>query len=186
MGRIYWSIMGLVGAVLIHICFVLFAPFELFRIRSSFSDAIKVSNQLVVLPGDLRRNLLPSLRGPGVAVYCGIDLSRGPVTIAMRPPQTYWSLAVFSQSGEQLYALNERQADADEIAIDFKHAPSLIEQITGSGDEDGEKFSETAAWTVQLRDFHAYAVLWVPYADPLYVKDGESMLKAGRCGAKAG
>ncbi len=185
MGKVFWCIMGLAGAVLVHICFILFAPLELFRIRSSFSDTIKFSNQLVILPDDVRRNLLPSLRGPGVAAYCGIDLSGGAVTIAMRPPQTYWTLAVFSQRGEQLYALNERQADAEEIAIDFMHAPSLIEQVMGGNEEQGEKFSETAAWTVQLRDFHAYAVLWVPYADPLRVKDGETLLKSGRCGGKA-
>ncbi len=113
-----------------------------------------------------------------------IDLSKGPVTITMRPPKTYWSLAVFSQTGRQLYALNERQADAEEIAIDFKRAPSLIEQVTGGGDDDGGSLIENAAWTVQLNDVQAYAVMWVPYADALLVSEGEKALKAGSCGLK--
>jgi uncharacterized membrane protein len=186
MGRVFWTILGLVGAVFVHICFVLFAPLELFRAYSSFNKSVTASNTLVVLASDTRRSMLPSLRGPGVAAYCDIDLSMGPVTIAMRPPKTYWSLAVFSQTGRQLYALNERQADAEEIAIDFKRAPSLIEQVAGGGgDDEGVSLIENAAWTVELSDVHAYAVMWIPYADALQVSDGEKALKAGRCGLKA-
>jgi uncharacterized membrane protein len=185
MGRVFWTIMAMVGAILVHICFVLFAPLELFRAYSSLNKAVTASNTLVVLPSDARRNMLPYLRGPGVAAYCDIDLSNGPVTIAMRPPKTYWSLSVFSQTGRQLYGLNERQADAEEIAIDFKRAPSLIEQVAGGSDEEGVSLVENAAWTVELSDVHAYAVMWVPFADALQVSDGEKALKAGRCALKA-
>jgi uncharacterized membrane protein len=181
MGRFFWAVMACTGAVLVHIGFVLYGPSKLFQTYASFDKAIATSNTLVVLPDIARRSLLPSLRGPGVAAYCDIDLSKGPVTIALRPPKTYWSLAVFGQNGRQVYALNERQADAEDIAIDFKRAPSLIEQISGGGEDDTVSIIQGAAWTVQLKDRHAYAVLWIPYADPLLIADGERALKSGRC-----
>ncbi len=185
MGRLFWSFMAILSAILIHISFVLFAPAYIFRGFSKLDDATRVSNQFVVLPQDRRRTLLPSLRGPGVAAYCDIDLSRGVVSITMQPPKTYWSLAVFSQTGKQLYALNEQQADTELIAIDFKRAPSLIEKVIGSGDEEENiSFVDSAAWSVELADQHAYAVLWIPYPDTLQVGEGEQAMKASSCALK--
>jgi uncharacterized membrane protein len=184
MGRLYWLSVAILGAVFIHICMVLFAPVEFFKTYARFDAATRNSNTLVILPQETRRSLLPAFRGPGVVAYCNIDLTAGNVMINMQPPDTYWSLSVFSTRGRQLYALNERQADTDQIAINFKRAPSLIDKVMGAGsDDDAAVTFDSAAWTVELADQHAHAVLWIPYADPLLVANGEAQMKGSTCSA---
>jgi uncharacterized membrane protein len=183
--RLYWITVAVLGAVLVHIVMVLFAPIEFFRVYSRLDSATRSANALVVLPPDTRRSMLPAFRGPGVAAYCKIDLSKGNVSITLLPPNTYWSLSVFSTTGRQLYALNDRQADTDQIAIDFKRAPSLIDKVLGAGSDDEAAVSlESAAWTVELPDVQAHAVLWIPYADPLLIKSGEEQMARSSCAAK--
>jgi hypothetical protein len=185
MKTVYRLVVAALCAALIHIVMVLYIPYEAFRAYSKFDVATRTANQLVVLPSDTRRSLLPSLRGPGVAAYCNIDLTKGPVSILLQPPATYWSLSVFSRSGRQLYALNERQADTAQIAIDFKRSPSLLGRIMGTGtDEDITPTIDSAAWNVELSDAQAYAVMWIPYADPGLVKLGEEQMKSSSCSLK--
>jgi uncharacterized membrane protein len=185
-GRIFWGMMGLLLAAAIHIGFVLFGPQQLFWAHVRGTEFGRKTNELLILQDETRRSLLPTLRGPGVAAVCNVDLSLGTVRMVLVPPQFYWSLAIFTQGGKQVYALNDSQADNDEINIDLVRAKPVLEQVFAKNAEEDEDVSlvDAAAWRVELVETHAYAVLWAPLEDPLEAPHTINALQASRCGLK--
>ncbi len=179
--------MGFLLAGAVHIGFVLFGPPQLFWLRAGGSDFGAKTNELRILADDTRRMILPALRGPGAVAVCNIDLSKGTVRMALQPPKFYWSLAIFTQGGKQVYALNDSQTDNDVINIDLVRAKPILEQVLAknAGDDDEVSIVDTAAWRVELIEPRAYAVLWAPLEDPLDGPQTIEALKASRCGLKA-
>jgi uncharacterized membrane protein len=186
MGRIFWGLMGLLTAAAVHIAFVLFGPQYLFQSFAKNTDFGRTANQLVILSDDTRHAILPALRGAGVAAVCNVDLSKGKVRMVLQPPKFYWSLAIFTQGGKQVYALNDSQANNETINIDLVRAKPITEQVLGKSNDDDEDVStiETAAWRVELIEPKAYAVIWAPLEDSLRAPDTIEALKASQCGLK--
>jgi uncharacterized membrane protein len=144
-------------------------------------------HSLLILQDVARRSLLPALRGPGVAAVCNVDLSKGTVRMVLLPPKFYWSLAIFTQGGKQVYALNDSQTDNDAINIDLIRAKPILEQVLSKNTEeedDDVSLVDAAAWRVELTEPRAYAVLWAPLEDPLAAPATIEALQASHCGLK--
>ncbi len=182
-GRFFWPVFAIVLAVTTHVAFVLFAPKMLFGSQTTQAASL-ARDEFTILDSTTRRKLLPSLMGPGVAAFCSMDLTNGPVRIEMKLPKVYWSLAIFSQSGKQLYTINDQQADTDSIVIDLVRAASLVDQVLAGGADEESINIENAAWRVELIDPRAYAVLWLPVDDALLVDSARATIGASICRTK--
>jgi uncharacterized membrane protein len=184
MGLPFWSLTGLLTAVAVHLAYVLFAPGFLFATQSRLAAATDSANAIDILTDERRGQLLPTLRGDGIAVVCNADLAKGDVRFEVQLPETYWSLAVFSRSGKQVYQLNDAQAETTSVALEMRYAKSIFERILGASDEDEAVVIQDAAWTVDLSERQAFAVFWVPLTDPLLREPTMATLKKGRCSLK--
>lgn len=184
MGIPFWSVTGLLTAIAAHLAYVLIAPGFLFSTQSRLVAATEATNAIDILTDERRNQLLPTLRGDGIAVMCNADLAKGNVRFEVDLPETYWSLAVFSRSGKQVYQLNDAQAETTSVAVELRYAKSIIERVLGASEDEEELIIQDAAWTVDLPERQAFAVFWVPLTDPLLREPTLATLKKGKCSLK--
>ncbi len=186
MARLFWIIIGLLTAASVHILYVLLVPGMALESNVAALSGNAARNTFHVLPARSTSALMPGHAGDGVSAMCRIDLGKGKVGLSLQVPDMYWTLAIYSQSGKQIYALNDKQAGVDRFDIEITRARSLIEMVTSLGEvEEGGDEISNAAWTVEMPDSRGLMLLWVPLPDPLLRPAVESILSAGTCVAKA-
>lgn len=182
MRKLFWMLLGLLAGAALHIVYVLYFPsFVLNRQISSLVGG-NGNNQMVLLSADRPQQVLPGFVGESVIALCRVDLSKGKVALSLTVPDGYWSLAIYSQSGRQVYALNDKQAGADTFTIVMEQARSLIEQVTSAGDnEDVVDTIAKAAWSVEINEPRGVVVLWSPLVNPLLRPQLEAVMKNSSC-----
>jgi uncharacterized membrane protein len=183
--KLFWIFLAVLLGIGIHIVYVLFVPAVVFDRAVAALSGGQGNNTLVVLPATISANAVPGFAGDGVIALCRLDLSKGKVGLTLKVPGSYWSLAIYSQSGRQVYALNDKQAGADSFEIVIARAKSLVEQVTNVGENDDVNDDiANAAWTVEINEPKGLALLWAPLSDPLQRPAMEAIMKGGRCAAK--
>ncbi len=164
MGKLFWFVLAGLIAVAVHIAYVLFVPAMQHQsyIASLTGNESKPSVWRIISDTE-RFNMLPGYSGSGIAAACPIDLKLGKMELSLSVPKNYWVLSIYSQSGKQVYSLNDKQAGAEAFSVIVSRAKSLKEQIFGTGDPDEAAGVITnAAWNVELPDQRGLAVLWIP------------------------
>jgi uncharacterized membrane protein len=182
----FWIGLTALMAIATHLAYVLFVPAQLYQ--SALGSAVPdlKPNVLVILDQGVQANLLPAYRGNGVSAFCLIDLSSGTVQIDAVLPRSYWSLAIHTEDGLQVYALNDAQAENDNVQIKLSRAKGFFEQVFKANDvDDGIDFS-TVGWRVELPGPGGLAIIWVPLPDPFARKEIEAQLQKGSCKTVAG
>ncbi len=133
MSRLFWPGVAFLVAVIAHAAYVLYMP------RLDMRDRLDTLAGLSRPPGSFRvlegRETALLARTPlrhmlyGV---CVIEPARGQVEMIARLPAGYWSLTVYSDSGDVIYTLNDRHVDADRLSVIFrmrKDTPSGLPEV---------------------------------------------------------
>ncbi len=133
-GRSFWLVSLLLLSAACHLAFVLFGPN--FNSQNLYQNLIAVTgtNKLQTLSAEQANRLSSSSDNKLVHAVCAYDLSRGPIQLTARFPESYWSVNIYSLQGDVIYTLNDRQANADSLSI----------VISSSGDSPPIAESETA------------------------------------------
>jgi uncharacterized membrane protein len=108
----------LVLAALLHVLVVWLVPRA---ITGAFISrtAKQVGYNTVTLPP------LPTDKSRGVVkpspdllyAVCVFDVSAGPVRITAKPPEGYWSLALYGRNSDNFFTLNDREIQGDQVEL---------------------------------------------------------------------
>ncbi len=121
MSRLFWPGIALLVAVIAHVAYVLYMPRVDMRERlDALARLSQPAGAFHVLEGQetallARTPLRHMLHG-----ICVIEPDRGQVEMIAHLPVGYWSLTVYSDSGDVIYTLNDRHVDADRLSVIFR------------------------------------------------------------------
>jgi uncharacterized membrane protein len=166
MAKFFWLLFAGLVAAAVHISYVLFVPgAALHNELAALSTPAEKSKWHIATDSE-KSSLLPGFAGSGVAAICAFDLGQGPYELGMNVPKSYWSLAIYAETGKQVYSLNDKQAGAETFQIEVRKAKSMLDQLASVGEaENTVDVISNIAWTVEMADRRGVAVLWLPAAD---------------------
>jgi uncharacterized membrane protein len=158
----YWFTAALFLAASVHAAFVLAMPaFLLKRSMARISSEAGI-NAFFVLPTDEQHRLFPAYPPLSVTGACAFDVSKGPVDFSADMPAGFWTLTIYSSSGDVIYALNDTQAGTGRFTVNLKQAPSLLEMLNQTTPDDPINMT---GWNVSTAESTGLAVLWQPVAE---------------------
>jgi uncharacterized membrane protein len=184
LGRITWLLLTGLIALSVHIAYVLFVPPRAFEQQLESQIADLTPNTVRILSLDQQRALFPSYRGDSVIAVCALDLRKGSVKLTAHLPLSYWTAAIHSFSGVQVYSINDAEAESEKIDVQINLARGLLSQVLEGGEGEDATDVSNAGWTVELPEPRGLAVIWVPLADPLVRPDFEATLSKSVCTTK--
>lgn len=162
MQRLYWFAATLFLAAGIHAAFVLAMPaFVLKRSIARISSEIG-PNAFFVLPADEQSRLFPAYPPLSVIGACAFNVSKGPVDFIADMPAGFWTLTIYSSSGNVIYALNDTQAGTGRFTVNLKKAPGLLEMLNQVSPDTPVNMT---GWNVSTAEPTGLAVLWQPVAE---------------------
>ena len=91
---------------------------------------------------------------------------------------------IYSQSGKQVYALDDVQAGSNAFTIELSRSKSFIDQILATGDSEDASQIENLGWRVETSERRGLAIVWIPLSDQLMRKPFEEIIKDSRCEPK--
>lgn len=106
-------LLGLVGAVIVHIAVLLLVPVYSQRSAWSEMEAAGGLHAMVRLDGDASGEdavHIPSLDPLFTAVGCRFDLRSGVVRVSSAQPLPYWSASLHDRRGQNLFAFTDRSS----------------------------------------------------------------------------
>ncbi|MGE0210371.1 MAG: DUF1254 domain-containing protein [Parvibaculaceae bacterium] len=121
-GRGYWIVATLLMAAVVHLSFVLFAPKLVMAERLDALAETAGSSSLKVLTRAETLRLIGEEDGALVHAVCVYDLSQGSMLVTALIPRSYWSISIYSASGDNFYSFNDRQADVERLELRLKPA----------------------------------------------------------------
>jgi uncharacterized membrane protein len=183
MRSLFWVILSALFGVATHLGYVLFVPSQHFRTDIDQMLGAERTNVFTVLD-PLRQSQLMPFAGPlDLVGVCKFDVGSSPVTLAVEVPKGYWTFAVYTLRGQQVYALNDRQADAVRFNVRLEKTASFIEQVSQHvGQNDFE--SGNLGWQVKLSEPQGLAFLWMPHGDAWHRAEAERALRKSVCKAE--
>lgn len=162
-GRLFWFSVFLVAAIVVHLAYVLFLPgYRMGRIIAEAEAATGI-NRLAVLPDTAQRQIFGYAQGFAVAV-CPFDLTDGPARLEAIFPAVPWSLAIYSERGVPVYAVDDRQAGADRFSLRIQSTGALRDLLRS----DDEPVSKGNDFTVETHGNRGLAVLRAAIPEPSY------------------
>lgn len=179
--QFFWLLTATILAVISHIGYVLFVP------SRSFSAAIDTAlgtapiNTFAILDSEVQLRLLPYASKDNIIGICKFDLASGPVRVAAQLPESFWNFAVYTLSGEQVYAINDTQADTNNFNVELSRNGGLLAQVLNGADDAVDVTGDEIGWRISMTEKQGLAVLWVAVADPLLRKETEAVVKQSRC-----
>jgi uncharacterized membrane protein len=184
MKRFFWFVTAAFLALAIHISYVLFMPGFLFQKKISTATDGKPVNSFFIMPSEKQALLFPTATADDVVGICKFDLGAGKLVLSAQLPKTYWTLSIYTESGRQIYALDDVQAGSTNFTIDLSRAKTVLQQLMGSGDAEDAGQIENLGWHVETTERRGLAVVWIPLADALMRKEIEDTVRASRCEPK--
>jgi uncharacterized membrane protein len=182
MGRMFWLCMALLIGVAVHIGYILTVPGMIFQQSTASASGDAKINTMQILSKAARLDLLPGYAGESVAAICRFDLAKGKVSLKLNVPPSYWTFAVFTERGRQIYALNDKQAGAETFDVEITRGKSIVGQLVSVGQpEDVVEEITNAAWSVEMIEKNGLALLWVPVSNPLMRPSIEAVVKESKC-----
>lgn len=161
--RAYWIAVALAAAVATHAAFVLFVPAYWFSEQISRIAGDKGLNTFFILPPEDQARLLPGLPRNGVTGICVFDVSKSDVTLAADLPDGFWVTTIYTDRGESIYSVNNRQSGANLFNVSLSLAPGFIDMLIQATDKERPEID--SGWTVLSPEARGLAVVWYPLPD---------------------
>lgn len=184
MGKLFWILTVSMIGLATHISYVLFAPALLFQQKLYQTTEGRPDNSFFILTPEKQAQLFPAATVLDVVGVCKYDLGAGQLLLSATLPKTFWTMAIYTQSGKQVYALDDVQAGSSEFTIELSRAKSLLEQILATGEPDDVGQIENLGWRVETTERRGLAIVWIPLSDELMRKPFEAIIKDSRCEPK--
>lgn len=179
--RLYWLAVAIVTAVAAHAAFALFVPAYWFSERLARIAGDKGTNSFFILPPKDQARLLPGLPRNGVTGVCLFDVSRGDVTLSANLPDGLWVTTIYTDRGESIYSVNNRQSGSNVFNVTLSLAPGFIDMLIQATDKERPEID--SGWTVMSPQARGLAVVWYPLPDAaLRASTAESIART-RCAA---
>jgi uncharacterized membrane protein len=185
MGRSFWIVAALLMGVVAHISYVLFAPGLLFSRQLEQSTKGKPYNQFFISSVANQSALLPAATSKSVVGICKFDLGNGTVQLDAKLPRSYWTLSIYSQSGRQVYALNDVQAGTSEFKVELAKTKTFFQQLMGTSRAEDATQIENLGWHAETSEPRGIAVIWIPIADELMRPQIETIMAGSTCKVQA-
>ena len=184
MGRVFWFFTIALVTLATHIAYVLFAPGWFFQRQVYAITDGKPDNAFFVLAADKQAQLFPLATADDVVGVCKYDLGAGKLVLSATLPKMYWTMAIYTQTGKQVYALNDVQAGSSAFTIDLSRSKSMIEQLLSNPEAEDAGQIENLGWRVETSERRGLAIVWIPLADELMRPRVEAIIKDSRCEPK--
>jgi uncharacterized membrane protein len=185
MARVFWVITAACFAFAVHIAYVLFVPGLQFQRKLNAETSGKPNNSFFILDPAQQSKLFPVATGDDVVGLCKFDLGGGSLQLTAHLPKTYWNLAIYTQSGKQVYSLDDVQAGSSTFTIDLSRSKGFLEQLLASGEnEDGGQI-ENLGWKAETTEKRGLAIVWIPLSNALMRDNVEATVRESRCALKA-
>jgi uncharacterized membrane protein len=163
MARLYWLSVAIVAAIAAHAAFVLYVPAYVFSSRIARMAADHGDNRFFILPPEAQAQLFPGLPRHGVTGICLFDVSRGDVTLSANLPDGFWITTIYTDKGEPIYSVNNRQSGSNVFAVSLSLAPDFIDMVIQATDKERPEID--SGWTVLSPEPRGLAVVWHPLTD---------------------
>jgi uncharacterized membrane protein len=164
-------------AAFIHIVAVLSLPYLAPKNAWTRVSALTDANRMVVLPAASPSHQSLPLMAPDVRYgVCRFNLDNGPVRLSTQILDDLWSIAFYTPSGENFYAITGRELKRSQIEIiistqneiGVKAGASLLDEI-----------EDLVVVDSPVRE--GIAVIRAPLLGPSYATQTETALRRGSC-----
>ncbi len=163
MARLYWILTSLVLAIAVHAAYVLVAPSYALHKSLDALVADRGVNRFFIVEARDQARLFPAFPPEDVFGACAFDVSAAKIALVANMPEGLWTLTVYSASGDVIYTLNDKQSGTAHFTVTLSLAPSLVEMINQTGNEEPVN---TTGWDVQTNEPTGVAVFWIPLSEP--------------------
>lgn len=163
MKRLYWFAVAFVTAIAAHAAFMLFVPAYRFSHEIGGMVADHGDNHFFILPPEDQAALFPAFPPQGVTGICLFDVSKGDVTLAADLPAGFWITTVYTDHGEAIYSVNNRQSGSDVFSVTLSLAPGFIDMLIQATNKDRPEID--SGWTVLSPEPRGLVVVWYPLAE---------------------
>jgi uncharacterized membrane protein len=178
MRRFFWLIIAAFAAIAAHAGFTLAVPlFTLQRTIDKLAEG-EGHNRFFIMKDSDQARLFPTYPGLSVVGACAFDVGSGAVDLSGNMPPGFWTLTIYSSSGDVLYAANDEQAGTLQFTLRLQKAPGLLDMLKDQVNDDSPVGS---AWTVKTAETRGLAVLWSPVADASMRPQVSRTIAASRC-----
>ena len=181
MARLFWFAVAAVAAVATYAGFILFVPGYMFAAGISNMAANHGANRFFILPPEHQARLFPGLPRNGVTGICLFDVSQGGVTLSADLPDGFWVTTIYSDKGETIYTVNNRQSGSNVFNVRLSRAPGFIEMLVQATDKERPEID--SGWTVQSPEPRGLAVVWYPLPDPALRPSTAEAVARSKCAA---
>jgi uncharacterized membrane protein len=178
---IFWLLTAAVLALTTHVAYALFMPSRNFAAAIDQAVAGASGNQFKILSSDVQQSLVPFAASNDVVGICKFDVSDGKFKVTASLPRGYWSFAVYTVRGRQVYAINDTQADTDTFTVELSRDQGLLASVMGVGADASDYINDDIGWRVSVADRQGIALLWMAITDPLLRKEAEDVMNKSRC-----
>jgi hypothetical protein len=179
--QFFWLVTAVILAVIAHVSYVLFMPSRSLNAAIDVALGTAQVNRFTVLDPAAQIKLVPFASAENVVAICKFDVAKAPVKITAQLPAGFWTFAVYTIRGEQVYAINDTQADSKTFSVELSRDGGMLSKLFG-GNEDAVDFGgDDFGWRIALNESRGVAILWMAVADPLLRKAAADVISQGKC-----
>jgi uncharacterized membrane protein len=178
---LFWFITSAILALICHVGYVLFVPSRSFSAAIDSALGAQQTNQFSILSPEAQVKLLPFASSDSLVGVCKFNVAEGPVKVSAQLSEGFWNFAVYTIGGEQVYAINDTQADTNTFSVELSRDSGLLAQVFGGADDAVDVAGDDIGWRLALKENRGLAILWMAIADPLLRKEAEDVMKQTRC-----
>jgi uncharacterized membrane protein len=139
MNRLFWVLATVVFGAVIHFAYVLYEQ----RIEmNGFINEAAASAEQTAVSSEAARKVLPAGLALGSVTYmCPFDVANADFQFTASMPDGPWVISVFTNAGENIFAVNDQQAGAHAFTVTVRKQRtlsgifSLGEDTARAGDE---------------------------------------------------
>lgn len=125
---LYWAVATLLLATAAHLSFVLFAPMiDIGRRMAAFETAAPINTFRKIAAVGPGESLLVEPSPDISYAFCRFDISEKPVRISAPIPDSYWSVSIYSDTGENLRTYNDSQTGTRQLLLIIEDAEASME-----------------------------------------------------------
>ena len=156
MRGLYWVVATGILAVVVHLGVVIFVPGVDSGQKMAQLEAAGKVNMLHRLASSGDKVTPLTEPSPDLAyAFCKFDIRERPLLIEGKIPPTYWSVSVYSETGDNIYTLNDKQAGVPSIKLVVVNEDAEIEP-SNSGDRPEDAIIVRAPTSTGLVLFRAF------------------------------